>query len=48
MEEKIWYTVDKVITLIPPPEKVTQRNRAYYFIIVAVVVADIFEDGMVS
>ncbi|KAK5910516.1 hypothetical protein CesoFtcFv8_004344 [Champsocephalus esox] len=25
-EDKIWYTVDKVFTLIPPPENVTQRH----------------------
>ncbi|KAJ4933475.1 hypothetical protein JOQ06_030303 [Pogonophryne albipinna] len=26
LEDKIWYTVDKVVTLIPPPENVTQRH----------------------
>ncbi|KAJ4940403.1 hypothetical protein JOQ06_026706 [Pogonophryne albipinna] len=26
LEDKIWYTVDKVVTLIPPPENLTQRH----------------------
>ncbi|CAB1433774.1 unnamed protein product [Pleuronectes platessa] len=26
IEDNIWYTVDKVVTLIPPPENVTQRH----------------------
>ncbi|KAM6892831.1 neural cell adhesion molecule 2-like [Lycodopsis pacificus] len=26
LEDKIWYTVDKVLALIPPPENVTQRH----------------------
>ncbi|KAJ8355257.1 hypothetical protein AAFF_G00078390, partial [Aldrovandia affinis] len=26
LEDQIWYTVDKVITLIPPPENVTKRH----------------------
>ncbi|KAM3833952.1 nephrocystin-1 [Diretmus argenteus] len=25
-EDKIWYTLDNIVTLIPPPEKVTERH----------------------